>query len=351
MKIDKQPFGNVDGKEVFLFTLTNVNGLAAKITNYGAIVTQLSVPDAKGNFDDVVLGYDKLADYLKDTPYFGAVVGRYGNRIAKGHFALDGVEYTLAINNPPNTLHGGEKGFDKAVWNAEPFQTADEVGLKLTYLSKDGEEGYPGNLTAVVKYSLTNKNELKIAYGATTDKATVLNLTNHSYWNLAGAGKGDILSHEVMLNADKFTPVDANLITTGEIRPVQGTPMDFTKPVAIGARVNQDDQQLKFGNGYDHNWVLNRTGDGLSLAARVSEPTTGRVMEVWTTQPGVQFYCGNFLDGSNIGKGGRAYKHRYGFCLETQHFPDSPNKPQFPSVVLRPGQKYSQTTVFRFLTK
>lgn len=350
MKIDKASFGKLpDGREADLYTLTNANGLQTAITNYGAIVVSLHAPDRDGRLADIVLGYPKLADYLKDTPYFGAIVGRYGNRIAKGRFTLDGVEYTLATNNDANHLHGGKIGFDKVLWNAEPFRTANEVGLKLSYLSVDGEEGYPGNLQVTVCYALTNKNELKITYDAITDKPTVVNLTHHGYWNLIGQARGDILEHELMLNADRFTPIDAGLIPTGELRPVKGTPMDFTRPTRIGARISQDDEQLRYGLGYDHNFVLNRTGEGLSLAARVYEATTGRVLEVHTTEPGVQFYSGNFLDGSNVGKGGRAYKHRYGFCLETQHFPDSPNKPEFPPVVLRPGQRYQTTTVYRFL--
>ncbi len=350
MKIDKASFGKLpDGREADLYTLTNANGLQTAITNYGAIVVSLHAPDRDGKLADIVLGYPKLADYLKDTPYFGAIVGRYGNRIAKGRFTLDGAEYTLATNNDANHLHGGKIGFDKVLWDAEPFQNAHEVGLRLSYLSADGEEGYPGNLQVTVCYALTNKNELKITYDATTDKPTVVNLTHHGYWNLIGQARGDILEHELMLNADRFTPIDAGLIPTGELRPVKGTPMDFTRPTRIGARINQDDEQLGYGLGYDHNFVLNRTGEGLSLAARVYEATTGRVLEVQTTEPGVQFYSGNFLDGSNVGKGGRAYKHRYGFCLETQHFPDSPNKPEFPSVVLRPGQRYQTTTVYRFL--
>ncbi len=351
MRVDRQPFGTANGTKVDLYTLTNANGLRADITNYGGIIVRLYAPDRNGRLADIVLGYDALADYIRATPYFGAIVGRYGNRIARGRFTLDGVEYTLATNNMGNHLHGGKKGFDKVVWSAEPFRSAEAVGLKLTYTSKDGEEGYPGNLRCTVRYSLTNSDELKIEYEAETDKATPVNLTNHSYWALSGHGERDILGHELMLNADRFLPVDATLIPTGELRPVKGTPMDFTKPAPIGARVNQDDEQLKLGKGYDHCWVLNKKGGEMSLSASVYEPTTGRVMEVLTTEPAIQFYCGNFLDGSNVGKGGKVYKHRYGFCLETEHYPDSPNKPAFPSTILRPGEQYRTTTVYRFRTR
>lgn len=353
MTVTKTAFGKVDGQQADLYTLTNAKGMQAQITNYGAIVVRLFVPDRNGKLEDVVLGYDNLDDYLKDTPYFGAIVGRYGNRIAKGQFHLDGKDYQLAKNNNGvNHLHGGIKGFDKVIWDAVPMESASEVGLKLMYISKDGEEGYPGNLRADVIYSLTNDNELKIQYRATTDKATPVNLTHHGYWNLTGA-KRDILDHELMLNADRFTPVDATLIPGGALSPVDNTPFDFRKPTAIGARISQADEQLKFGKGYDHNWVLNKGkgGGGFTLAARVSEPTSGRIMEVYTTEPGVQFYAGNFLDGHNVGKGGVAYKHRYGFCLETQHYPDSPNHPKFPSTILRPGQEYRTTTVYKFSAK
>ncbi len=275
-------------------------------------------------------------------------MGRYGNRIGKARFTLDGKDYMLNANDGPNTLHGGLKGFDKVVWEAAGTTPATEPSLSLSYLSKDGEEGYPGSLKATVVYTLTDSNELRIDYTASTDKPTVLNLTHHSYFNLAGAGSGDILSHELMLNADKFTPIDSGLITTGELKPVEGTPMDFRTPAPVGSRIGVKDDQLRFGRGYDHNWVLNRTGEGLSLAARVSEKTSGRVMEVWTTEPGVQFYSGNFLDGTSIGKGGKAYAYRTGLCLETQHFPDSPNKPAFPSTVLRPGENFKSTTVYKF---
>jgi aldose 1-epimerase len=307
------------------------------------------MPDKNGKLGDIVLGYDKLADYLKETPYFGAIVGRYGNRIGKGTFTLDGKTYTLATNNGENHLHGGLKGFDKVVWTAAAHKaSADGVALTLNYLSKDMEEGYPGNLDVTIVFTLTNANELRIDYKATTDKATVCNVTHHGYFNLAGQGKGDILGHELTLNADRYTPVDAGLITTGELAAVKGTPMDFTKPTAIGARINNTFEQLTFGGGYDHNWVLNKKGSEMSLAASVYEPTSGRVMEVRTNEPGVQFYSGNFLDGTLTGKGGKVYQHRYGFCLETQHYPDSPNKPNFPTTTLRPGQTYKTTTIYKF---
>jgi aldose 1-epimerase len=349
MDVQKEMFGKMpDGREVELYTLSNANGLKARIMSYGAIVISLEVPDRNGKLADITLGFDTLEEYLKGHPYFGAIVGRYGNRIGKAKFMLNGVEYKLAANNGENHLHGGLKGFDKVVWDAEPVGEADAVGVKFTYLSRDGEEGYPGNLSCSVIYTLTNKDELKISYEAGTDKPTPVNITHHSYFNLAGQGARDILDHELMLDADRFTPVDEGLIPTGELRSVKGTPMDFTKPTAIGARIDQDDEQLKFGLGYDHNFVLNSGGGSLALAAKVYEPTSGRVMEVYTTEPGIQFYSGNFLDGSNVGKDGKVYKHRYGFCLETQHFPDSPNKSQFPPVILKPGQKYTHVTVHKF---
>ena len=352
MTITKEVFGKTgDGTEVYLYTLANANGCEAKITNYGGIVVSLKVPDRTGKPGDVVLGYDTLEEYIGNNPYFGCIVGRYGNRIGKGKFTLNGMEYTLAQNNGENHLHGGITGFDKAVWQAREFESEDGAALELTYLSRDGEEGYPGNLSVTVIYLLTNEDELKIDYIAATDKNTVINLIHHSYFNLAGAGSGDILDHEMMINADRFTPVDSGLIPTGELRSVKGTPMDFTSPTVIGARIDQDYEQLRFGGGYDHNWILNSSDGSLALAARVYDPATGRVMEVLTTEPGIQFYSGNFLDGTNIGKGGKAYNHRNGFCLETQHFPDSPNKPDFPSTVLKPGETYKQTTVYRFSVK
>jgi len=338
------------GEPVQLYTLRNSKGLEASITNYGAILVSLRVPDRNGNVADVVLGFDSLHGYLSEHPYFGAVIGRYGNRIAGGRFVLDGLEYNLARNNGENHLHGGIRGFDKAVWRPKELQAGGDSCLEFTYLSEDGEEGYPGNLTATVRYTLTEDNELRLDYYATSDKATVINLTNHSYFNLAGAGNGDILAHRISINADSFTPVDRGLIPTGELRPVAGTPFDFRQPHAIGERIDGKDQQLVYGKGYDHNFVLNGPAGSLRPAARVIEPGSGRVVEVPTTEPGVQFYTGNFLDGTIRGKGGAAYGHRYGFCLETQHFPDSPNQPQFPSVVLRPGAKYQSTTVYKFST-
>jgi aldose 1-epimerase len=347
--LTKEAFGKTaDGKAVELYTLTNPRA-QVKIMTYGGIIVSLRVPDRDGKLGDVVLGYNNLDGYLKSSPYFGSITGRYANRIAKGKFSLNGRDYTLAKNNDENHLHGGLKGFDKVVWEAKELKVKNGVGVALSYLSKDGEEGYPGNLAVTVAYTLTDDNGLRIDYTATTDKPTVVNLTNHSYFNLAGVGS--ILDHQIMINADRFTPVDATLIPTGELRSVKGTPMDFTKPAAIGARINQDDEQLKLGRGYDHNFVLNG-GDGkLKLAARVFEPTSGRVLEVYTTEPGVQFYTGNFLDGSITGKGGQVYQQRYGFCLESQHFPDSPNQPKFPSTVLKPGQKYTSTTIYKFLTR
>ena len=346
-QVNRQPFGKTkDGTAVDLYTLRNSKGAEAGICNYGGLVIFLKVPDRNGQFGDVVLGYDNLADYIKDTPYFGAMIGRYGNRIAKGKFTLDGKEYTLAINNGPNALHGGLKGFDKVVWEPSILAGPEGPSLQLRYTSKDGEEGYPGNLSVTAVYTLTDDNALKLEYTATTDKDTVINLTQHSYFNLAG--KGDILKHEVMMPADKFTPVDSTLIPTGELKPVEGTPFDFRTSTAIGARIGQDDEQLKFGNGYDHNWVMNKPMGQLGLMARVYEPTTGRVLEVWSTEPGLQFYTGNFLDGKLTGKGGWVYQFRNGFCMESQHYPDSPNQPNFPSVVLKPGQVYKNTIIFKF---
>jgi aldose 1-epimerase len=348
-EVKKQAYGKMpDGTPVDLYTLTNANGMKAEIITYGGAVVSLTAPDRNGKYADVVLGMDSLDGYRSQTAFFGALIGRYGNRIGHARFSLDGKQYRLPKNDGDNTLHGGPQGFDKRVWKAGPATRPDGEALELTYVSKDGEEGFPGTLTAKVVYTLTAKNELKIDYTATSDKDTVINLTNHSYFNLAGQGEGDVLRHEVTINADSFTPVDAGLIPTGELKPVKGTPFDFTRATAIGTRIGQNDQQLKFGRGYDHNWVLNKGNGGLTKAAEVYEPTTGRVMEVWTTEPGLQFYTGNFLDGTVRGKGGKAYPHRGAFCMETQHFPDSPNKPSFPSTELKPGSTYGSETVYRF---
>jgi aldose 1-epimerase len=342
--VTRASFGTVSGQPVDIFTLRNANGVEIKATNYGGIITSIVTPDRKGNPGDIVLGFDTIDLYLKDSPYFGAVVGRYGNRIAKGRFTVDGRVYTLATNNGPNHLHGGLKGFDKVVWKAEPL--TGRTGITLSRRSPDGEEGYPGNLDVRITYELTDRDELVVDYHATTDKATPVNLTQHTYFNLAGAG--DILGHRLMIEADRYTPVDSTLIPTGELAPVQGTPFDFRTPTTIGARIGQSDEQLKNGGGYDHNWVLNRKGSGLQLAARVVEPQTGRTLEVSTTEPGLQFYSGNFLDGTITGKRGRVYQRRNGLCLETQHYPDSPNQSKFPSTILSPGAVYASKTVFRF---
>ncbi len=345
----KQAYGSTpDGAAVDLYTLTNATGIRAQITNYGAIVTSLLVPDREGRLSDVVLGFDRLEGYLGKHPYFGVICGRYANRIAKGCFTLNGVEYTLARNDGENHLHGGSRGFDKMVWTAAEVAEQDGAGLRLAYSSPAGEEGYPGNLEVAVTYTLTDRNELRIDYLATTDADTVLNLTHHGYFNLADGGAGDVLKHEVMIDAARFLPVDTGWIPTGELRRVEGTLMDFNQPTAIGARIERDDEQLAHGKGYDHTWVLNSEPGRLSLAARVYEPSSGRVMEVLTTEPGIQFFTGNILDGTVTGKGGAVYRRRHGLCLECQHFPDSPNKPQFPTTVLRPGQRYTQTTVYRF---
>ncbi|KLU03856.1 L-arabinose-specific 1-epimerase (mutarotase) [Rhodopirellula islandica] len=344
-----------DFDSIQLYTLENKSGAKVQITNFGAIVTSIVVPDRDGKLGDVALGYDSVESYINavDKPYFGAVVGRYGNRIAEGEFTLDGETYSLATNNGPNHLHGGVIGFDKVVWDAVPTAVNGKPALKMTYHAKDGEEGYPGNLSVAVTYQWTDENELIVHYEATTDKATPINLTQHTYFNLAGEGNGTILDHELILNASKFTPVDSTLIPTGELREVEGTPFDFRKAKTIGRDIGVDNEQLEFGLGYDHNFVLDRSGEPgeMMWAARVLEPVTGRVMEIRTTEPGIQFYCGNFLDGRLEGKSGKSYVHRGGFCLETQHFPDSPNQPTFPSAILKPGEKYDTTTVFRFSTK
>ena len=347
--IQKREFGKTpEGAAVDLYTLTNSSGMKAKIMTYGGIITELDVPDRDGKFADVVLGFDSLEGYLAGHPYFGAIVGRYANRIAKGKFTLDGKEYTLAVNNGPNSLHGGIKAFDKMVWKAEPRTMDHEAVLQLTHTSPDGDEGYPGNLTATVTYTLTNKDELKIEYRATTDKPTPVNITNHSYFNLAGADSGTILGHEILLGADQYTPVDDTLIPTGELSSVKGTPLDFTTPKTIGARIDQ--LPAKIG-GYDHNFVLKGGGKELALAARVYEPKSGRVMEMFTTEPGVQFYTSNFLDGKLKGKGGATYQKHQAFCLEAQHYPDSVNQVRFPSAILRPSETYKQTTVYKFSVK
>ena len=351
--ITRKDFGKTgDGQSVDIYTLKNANGMEARITNYGGIVVSLTAPDRRGKFADVVLGYNDLDSYMKPPfPYFGAIIGRYGNRIAKGRFTLNGVEYKLAVNNGENHLHGGIKGFDKVVWTASRRETAAGPALVLDYESKDGEEGYPGNLNARVVYTLTNNNELKIEYTESTDKDTVVNLTHHSYFNLRGEGNGDILEHRLTLKANRFIPTDAGSIPTGEIRPVANTAFDFHFGATIGARINNDDEQLKFGNGYDHTYVINGRPGRLRQAASVYERTTGRVMDVWTTEPGVQLYTGNFLDGSITGKSGKPYPRRSGFCLETQHYPDSPNRPNFPTTTLRKGATYHSVTIYRFSAK
>ncbi len=342
-QVTKHSFGKApDSTAVDIYTITN-GAMEAKITNYGGIVTSLKVPDRHGKTADVVLGYDALEGYIAKSPFFGALIGRYGNRIGGAKFVLDGKTYSTPKNDGANTLHGGDKGFDKAVWKAKEIPH----GVELTLISPDGDEGFPGTLTTVVRYTLVGK-DLKIEYSATTDKDTVVNLTNHSYFNLKGQGEGDILKHELKLNAGRYTPVDENLIPTGELATVEGTPFDFRKLTAIGARIDSDNDQIKKGKGYDHNWVLDSGGGKLAEAAEVYEPTTSRVMQVWTDQPGVQFYTGNFLDGTITGKGGKVYQQRAALCLETQHFPDSPNHPKFPSTELKPGQKYHTVTIYRF---
>lgn len=344
--ITQVPYGKLkDGTPISLYTMTNSKGMKMTVINYGGIITSLHVPDKEGNLVDVVLGYDSLQAYEDRNPFFGALVGRYGNRIGNARFTLDEKVYELVKNNNGNHLHGGTKGFDKVVWKIEEVPAEDGVALKLSYLSKDMEEGYPGNLNTEIIYTLTEENAVSFEYKATTDKKTILNLTQHTYFNLNG-GKTDVLSHEIAINADRFVPVDETLIPTGELAPVENTPLDFRTPVAIGARINADHEQLKFGRGYDHCWVIN--GEGFRTAAVVSDPMSGIEMTVQTTEPGVQFYTGNFLDGSLTGKNNVVYKQRTGFCLETQHFPDSPNQPSFPSVVLNPGETYTSKTTFSF---
>lgn len=344
--LETSEFGSVDGKAVTQFILTNSSGAEVRIIEYGGIVVSVKVPDRDGNLGDVVLGFDDLESYLDSNPYFGAITGRYANRIALGRFEIDGTAYELPVNNGPNSLHGGIKGFDKVIWSGTPLPSGD--GVVLTYTSADGEEGYPGTLETRVTYVWTDESELRIEYEAQTDKATVLNLTNHSYFNLADGGASSIADHEMTINADAYTPVDETLIPTGEIAPLEGTPLDFRVATAIGARIGEDHEQLGFGSGYDHNYVVNRESEGLAMAATVHDPSTGRTMDVLTEEPGVQFYSGNFLDGTLTGKEGVSYQHRSGFCLETQHYPDSPNRGEFPSTVLRPGEAYSTATVYRF---
>lgn len=350
--ITSQPFGKMaDGTPVDIYTLRNASGMQAKITNYGGVVVSIVIPDRAGKMADVVLGYDNLDDYIKTSPFFGAIVGRYANRIAKGQFDLDGKHYQLPLNNGPNTLHGGLKGFDKVVWSATPVTSGTEAALQLTYVSKDGEEGFPGTLTVTAIYTLTDKNELRLDFTATTDKPTIVNLTNHSYFNLAGQGEGDILDHEVTIPADKYTPVDATRIPTGELRAVEGTPFDFRKPATIGSRINNDDEQLKFARGYDHNWAINKKPGELGLMTKIVEPKSGRVLEILSTEPGLQMYSGNSIYPAVNAKDGKSYHNRCAFAMECEHFPDSPNHPNFPSVVLRPGETYKNTIIFRFSTE
>ena len=351
-RVSRATYGRMpDGVQVDGYTLRNSRGTTMQVITYGAIITSLRTADARGHVDDIVLGFDSLDGYLHDPPYFGAVVGRYANRIAKGRFTLDGHEYQLPVNNGPNSLHGGTRGFDKVVWQATSFENDSSSGVALSYISSDGEMGYPGRLDVRVTYTLTDGNELEVDYFATTDKATPINLSQHSYFNLAGDAKRDILGHQLGLAASRYTPVDSTLIPTGELASVEGTPFDFRNLTPIGARIGGSNQQLTFGIGYDHNFVLDREPSGLSHAAQVVEPESGRVLDIFTDQPGIQFYSGNFLDGTITGKGGRVYQHRYGFCLETQHFPDSPNHDAFPTTILRPGERYESQTVFRFGVK
>lgn len=354
--VAQRPFGTMDsGEEITLFTLDNANGMEVDIINYGGIIVRLTAPNREGEYEDVVQGFNSLEDYVADSTFQGAIIGRYGNRIAGGRFEIDGEEYELATNDEPGGmpahLHGGTVGFNKVVWGAEPVVENGIEGVKLTYLSKDGEEGYPGNLDVTVHYWLTDDDELKISYHATTDKKTHVNLTNHAYFNLKGEGEGTILDHVFMINASKFTPVNEGLIPTGELRAVEGTPFDFTSPEVLGSRIEEENQQLAYGLGYDHNWVLDNQDGDLELAATVYEPTTGRFMEVLTEEPGIQLYSGNFQDGTLVGNSGKAYAHRGAFCLETQHYPDTPNQPDFPSTLLAPDEVYETTTIYRFTAR
>ena len=349
--VKKELFGTLqNGENIYSYTLTNNNEMSVTIIDYGATVVKLKVPDKNGKIEDVILGYDSLSGYVNGQSYFGGIVGRFGNRIAKGKFTIDGKEYQLTINNGVNSLHGGTIGFNKRVWEAKEID-GENPALQLTYVSPDGEEGYPGTLTLTVTYSLTNKNGLKINYKATTDKATILNPTNHCYFNLSGNPNNTILNDILMINADKFTPVDSTLIPTGQLEDVANTPMDFRTPTEIGKRINDNNQQLKFAGGYDFNWVLNNYNGSVREAATVFDSTSGIFMEVLTDQPGIQFYSGNFLNGKDRGKEGIYYKYRTGLCLECQHFPDSPNEKDFPSVVLNPGETYAQTTIYEFTVK
>ncbi len=350
-RLQKQQWGNAEpGTTIDIYTFSNTNGIEARVTNFGGRLVSLRTPDRDGVVGDIVLGFDELAGYLGKNPYFGALIGRYANRIANGTFQLNGTQYTLARNNGENSLHGGWKGFDRMVWNAREIGSSGEPALELTYASPDGEEGYPGKLQVTVRYTLTDANELRLDYAATTDKDTVLNLTNHSYFDLSGKASGKVVDAVVMIDADRFTPVNEHLIPTGELRAVDGTPFDFRKPARIGARIDDRNEQLKLGGGYDHNYVLRRNGSAPSFAARAQDPLSGRVLEVFTTQPGIQFYTGNHLDGAVTGKNGVVYAPRSGMCFETQHFPDSPNQPTFPSTELKAGQHYQGTTVFKFAT-
>ncbi len=348
--IKKTKFGIVESKNIDIYTLTYKNGIEMKVTNYGCIVTSLKVPDKSGNMDDIVLGFNDLQTYLKGHPYFGAIIGRYGNRIANSKFSLKGKVYLLAKNDGPNNLHGGNKGFDKVVWDAIEIKDNKFAGIEFKYLSKDGEEGFPGNLSVTVTYTINDNNEFKIDYKAKTDAITICNLTHHIYFNLSGEGNGSILDHQAMIRSRRFTPIDSTLIPTGELADVTGTPFDFRSSTAIGRHINEDNMQLKYGGGYDHNWILDKLSDSkkVSIAASVYDPKSGRKMDVLTTEPGIQMYSGNFLDGTLIGKSGKKYEKRSGFCLETQHYPDSPNKPDFPTTILEPGRTYSTTTVYKF---
>ncbi|MDG2397535.1 MAG: galactose mutarotase [Flavobacteriaceae bacterium] len=350
--ISKSDYGKTpDGISVEQYILKNKKGMKIAIITYGGIITSWTAPDKNGMYQDIVLGYNSLDEYIKSTPYFGAIIGRYGNRIANGKFTLEGIEYTLAQNNGPNNLHGGIKGFDKVVWNAEEVISDTIIGLKLTYHSKDKEEGFPGNLETVVTYTLTEDNTLEVLYEATTDKKTIINLTQHSYFNLSGDFNKTILNHEITIDADTYIPVDETLIPTGELAPVAGTPFDFRKPKTMALEINADNDQLKKGGGYDHCWVLNDQDEGMRLNATAYHPESGRVLEVFSNEPGIQLYSGNFLDGTLPSKNGGTYAYRSGFCLETQHYPDSPNQNNFPSVVLSPGEKYSSKTSFKFSVK